>query len=204
MSFLPIKSGNFTFVFFASAYTNGNNIIPLFKELCIIQSTIYRKILRLIAIFAFVFFYTTLAFNDNNCAGVFFESQDEFRLSFSATALSVIVNITFLGLAACFFQEFFNCRNIRYITLRIDFSKFILAKIAPHLFEDKRFAELFIRHINSYKEFRLMQQFFKFQPNKKAWDRRLAGKEALVNPLRNKTERPTHRVRERPTCSYVI
>ena len=156
MSFLPIKSGNFTFVFFASAYTNGNNIISLFKELCIIQSSIYRKILRLIAIFAFVAFYTTLAFNDNNCARVFFESQDKLWLRFSSSALSVIVNITFLGFSTCFFQEFFNYRNLGYISLRIDFSKFILAKIAPHLFEDKRFAELFIRHINSYKEFRLM------------------------------------------------
>ena len=41
-------------------------------------------------------------------------------------------------------------------------------------------------------------------PNKKAWDRRLADTEALVNLLRNKTERPTHRVRERPTCPCVI
>ena len=49
-----------------------------------------------------------------------------------------------------------------------------------------------------------MLQFFKFQPNKKAWDRRLADTEALVNLLRNKTERPTHRVRERPTCPCVM
>lgn len=91
----------------------------------------------------------------------------------------------------------------------LDITKFaafnILGKIlfADCFYDAKTFhSRLLVSKSVHFRHF--VRSLNRFQPNKKAWDRRLADTEALVNLLCNKTERPTHRVRERPTCSCTI
>ena len=90
-----------------------------------------------------------------------------------------------------------------YITELSTFDIFCKKTFADSFNDAKTFhSRLLVSKSVHFRHF--VRSLNRFQPNKKAWDRRLADTEALVNLLRNKTERPTHRVRERPTCPCVM